>query len=200
VNAATVRGRRRVAAILAALLAGAAGASCDDAPPSAWEEYGSGPYADEPPVAHGDHWHAAFGVNVCGEWMDDVPEFHNRADTPDRAGLHSHGDGFVHVHPYADDEAGSHATLGRFVEYGGWELSEHAFRLWDGEDHRDGDECDGVPARVRWSVDGRERAGDPAAYPVQDGDVIALAFLPEGEPIGTPPSASRVAPRSFSDR
>ena len=32
----------------------------------------------------GDHWHAAFGVNVCGEWIPNAPEFE------DAEGIHTH--------------------------------------------------------------------------------------------------------------
>ena len=30
--------------------------------------------SDVPPVI-GDHWHAAYGIYVCGEWQPDIPEF-----------------------------------------------------------------------------------------------------------------------------
>ena len=39
-----------------------------------------------------DHIHQAFGVNVCGEWKPDIPEFESQI------GIHTHGDG-VHPHP-----------------------------------------------------------------------------------------------------
>ena len=41
-----------------------------------------------------DHWHAAFGVNVCGEWLPNAPEFE------DAEGIHTHGDGLMHIHPF----------------------------------------------------------------------------------------------------
>ena len=55
-----------------------------------------------------DHWHAYLGVNVCGTWL---PERARRSRTgrtkPSvRAGLHSHGDGLMHIHPFSSDEAG----------------------------------------------------------------------------------------------
>jgi hypothetical protein len=148
------------------------------------------PLTDGPrPNDPNSHWHAALGVNVCGEWLPPAPEFQNRAGTSTRAGLHSHGDGLVHVHPYAEDEAGANATLGRYMEYGGWEIGTDAFRVWDGVTHETGDTCNGVPARVRWTVNGQEQARDPASWKIVDGDVVAVALLPEGEPVGRPPSA-----------
>lgn len=75
----------------------------------------------EPPRANVDHWHTALGINVCGRWLADPPEFHVRGANPDlRAGIHSHGDGLIHIHPFSTDEAGERATLRRFLEDGGW--------------------------------------------------------------------------------
>jgi hypothetical protein len=59
----------------------------------------------------GDHIHQAFGVNVCGEWKLDLPEF-----SSDTVGIHSHGDGVIHIHPHSQLGVGSNATLGRFLE------------------------------------------------------------------------------------
>jgi hypothetical protein len=143
------------------------------------------------PVANRDHWHAMLGVNVCGRWLPNAPQFEYRAGQGAvQAGLHTHGDGLVHVHPFTPDEAGANATLGRFVEYGGWRLDDDSFELWDGNEHRNGETCAGARATVRWSVDGEEREGDPADVKVDDGQVIALALLPEGVEIGTPPETA----------
>jgi hypothetical protein len=145
------------------------------------------------PLPNEDHWHAAIGVNVCGTWQPNPPEFEFRAGSQVRAGLHSHGDGLMHIHPYSSDEAGDNATVGAFFEFGGWSVSEESLSVWGGLQRSNGDECDGEPATVRWSVNGEERDGNPAAYRPNDGDVIAIAFLPEGDDIGEPPSASNLA-------
>jgi hypothetical protein len=135
------------------------------------------------------HWHAALGVKVCGTWLPNAPEFHQRSGSSLQAGLHSHGDGLVHVHPYSSDEAGKRATLGKYFDEGGWELSEDSFTAWDNQEHKSGDDCDGKEAEVRWEVNGEPRSGDPGDYKVENGDEIAVALLPEGEEIGRPPSA-----------
>ena len=57
-----------------------------------------------------DHIHQAFGVNVCGEWKTDIPEFESQI------GIHTHGDGVIHIHPHSQLGAGANATLGRFFE------------------------------------------------------------------------------------
>lgn len=144
---------------------------------------GKGP---ERPIAAVDHWVAPIGVNICGTWLPNAPE------TTD--GLHSHGDGFVHIHPFRESEAGRNATLGLFFRSGDWSASTVRLKLWDRHTHRNGDRCDGEPAKVRWSVNGAERTGDPSRYRPQDGDVIAIAFLADGADIGTPPSASTARP------
>jgi hypothetical protein len=155
----------------------------------------------------GDHWHALLGVNVCGQWLDPVPEFEVRAAEPNvRAGIHTHGDGFIHVHPFSADETGANATLGRFFEFAGLTLGRGGFEWWTGvaEDPAaeqpgvtswsDGRPCgDDEPGLVRWSVNGEEQVGNPADYRLQDRDCVVVAFLPEGRDIGTPPHASSSA-------
>lgn len=159
--------------------------------------------ASAQPPEVGDHWHAYLGVNVCGSWLPDAPEFHPRAnETNIQAGLHSHGDGLVHLHPFSSDESGSQASLGRFVDYGGWELSGTSFTLWDGQTHENGQECgegaDAKPAKVQWAVGhygkewtGKPRTGNPADYRPKNGDIIGIYLLPEGEELPEPPNAER---------
>ena len=40
-----------------------------------------------------------------------------------------HGDGFIHTHPFTRSEGGDNATLGRFLGYGGWGVSEDSIDL-----------------------------------------------------------------------
>ena len=54
----------------------------------------------------GDHWHAAIGFYVCGEFQPDLAEFESRL------GIHTHGDGVIHIHPSSAGGAGENATLG----------------------------------------------------------------------------------------
>jgi hypothetical protein len=57
-----------------------------------------------------DHIHQAFGVNVCGEWKPAIPEFETQI------GIHTHGDGVLHIHPHSSLGVGPNATLGRFMQ------------------------------------------------------------------------------------
>jgi hypothetical protein len=143
--------------------------------------------ADEAPFANQDHWHAAFGVNVCGEWLPNAPTFENAE------GIHTHGDGLIHIHPFISRAAGENATVGKYFELGGWEADSDSFTLWDGEEHKTGDTCGDEEATVRWEVNGEPQSGNISEYKPDDGDVIALALLPEGQEIGEPPSVSELA-------
>ena len=134
----------------------------------------------------GDHWHAAFGVNICGSWKTNTPQY--EAAT----GIHSHGDGFIHMHPRSRAGANDNATVGLFLKQAGEEVSETQIKLGDGTDMKNGDVCknlDNKAGKVRWSVNGEERKGNPADFVADDTDVVALAFLPDGTEIGTPPVA-----------
>ncbi len=129
----------------------------------------------------GQHWHAAFGVDLCGTWLT-APQFE------DAAGIHSHGDGLVHDHPFTAASAGRNATMGKFFAGGGWKVTATSFDFGAPNAKRNGDTCpDGRVGQVRWSVNGEEQQGDLSDFVPLDGDVIALAFLPAGDPIPTPP-------------
>lgn len=151
---------------------------------------GGGPAATDRPRVDFDHWHAAIGVNVCGDWLPNPPAFEVRAGSEVPAGINTHGDGLIHIRPAASDEAGAHATLGRFMRFGGWKATADSFRVWGDVAKKSGDECGGKAAKVRWSIDGKEQSGDPSKHELGDLEVIALALLPDGEKIGDPPSAA----------
>ena len=73
---------------------------------------------DVPPVL-GDHWHAAVGFYICGEFQPNLPEFESRV------GIHTHGDGVIHIHPSSAGGAGENATLGAFLEGAGVTLDDN---------------------------------------------------------------------------
>lgn len=86
----------------------------------------------------GDHWHAFLGVNVCGTWLSNAPEF----SFPDeRDSIHSHGDGLIHIHPFSTAYSGKNATVGKFIKGGGWTLSADRMKLWDNVEHKNGQDC-----------------------------------------------------------
>jgi hypothetical protein len=154
----------------------------------------------------GDHWHAALGVNRCGEWLPPAPQFEQRANEAGvTAGIHSHGDGLIHLHPFASEEAND-PTVDRFMAYGGWKLSSDSFTVWDDAIRRDGQPCaTGGDGRVQWVVGQygkpwptEARRGDPADYRPKNGDIVAIYFLPAGSALPEPPDA-QAALASISD-
>lgn len=154
--------------------------------------------ADVAPVVNKDHWHAYLGVDACGTWLPAAPAF----ESP--MGIHSHGDGLMHIHPYSSAASGKNATVGRFVkdnDGAGWELDGTSMKLWDGVQYTNGDKCTsgqfkGQKAQLVWATGhfgdpwkGTLRKGNPADFNPQNADIVAIAFLPKGQKIPEPPDA-----------
>jgi hypothetical protein len=169
---------------------------------------GTPPQAGDPTSGTpGDHWHTAFGVNICGQWLPNPPTFETAADNPNvRVGIHTHGDGYIHIHPFTSSEAGHHATLGLFLSYGGWSVSDTSISTWTGpdanpgkKDWSNGDKCPpGTPDAgrtgvIRWAIDCRARTGNPGDYRLKDQQVLAVAFIPKTDAVPVTPNAA-VAP------
>lgn len=162
--------------------------------------------AGTPPIANKDHWHAYLGVNICGTWEPPIPKFEGRdgSMTPSpQAGIHSHADYLVHDHPFANDEAGDNATLGRYLEYAQSSVSATSIRLWDqwvpGVDKSNGDKCPGSdkPGKLYWKVAAKgdpwpdtPKSGNPADWKIEDQHIVALYFVPEGSALEQPPGSS----------
>jgi len=148
----------------------------------------------------GEHWHAFLGVDICGTWLSDAPEFETQAGSDTlRAGIHSHGDGIMHTHPFANSESGNNAVVGTFLEYGGWSADTNALSLWDSVKHTNEDKCSALgdkKAIVQWTTgypnkewSGKPRSGSPADYKYHDGEIVAIYFLPKGADLPKPPNA-----------
>ncbi len=141
----------------------------------------------------GDHWHAAYGIDICGEWQDPLLD-----QVPDQSGLHTHQDGLMHLHPFSTRYTGDRATINAWGETVGVEVGEGSLTLPDRE-LSDGDDCGGEPGVVRVAVwdgaadtEGRVLETDPGDYKVADGDVITFSFLPEGTEPEQPPTVPRL--------
>jgi hypothetical protein len=151
----------------------------------------------------GDHWHTFLGVNICGLWIPAAPSFEKAHDNPNgsNVGIHSHGDGLIHTHPFVPSEEGVHATIGKFFGYGGWSLGSDFIDAWSGPITKvtktrwtNGDQCpvgdyQGKKGMIAWSVDGKTMSGNPADYHQKDGQIVIIAFLPKGAPIPMSPDA-----------
>ena len=150
-----------------------------------------------------DHWHAYLGVNICGTWEPAVPAFEGRDGSQSgspRAGIHSHGDYLIHDHPFASDESGKNATLGKYLEYAQSSVASDSIRLWSnwapGVDKTNGDKCGAKPGILQWKVGmsqqpwpTKARAGNPSDLHIENGQIIALYFVPKGDKLEEPPGA-----------
>jgi hypothetical protein len=58
----------------------------------------------------GDHIHEAIGFDACGDFLPNIPVFETQI------GIHTHGDGVMHIHPFSQLGVGANATLGRFLK------------------------------------------------------------------------------------
>jgi hypothetical protein len=146
------------------------------------------------PPAVGDHWHAAYGVSVCGEFE---PVF---ASENDPVGIHSHADGVIHIHPFGAEASGGNATLGKFFEAMGAGLSDESLQLGELGTFTEGeDDCDGQPAIVqvaKWADADTAESTEPqiitedltSIHFDNDREAYTIAFAPEGADIPPPPT------------
>ncbi|HEY7071980.1 MAG TPA: hypothetical protein VH479_17775 [Acidimicrobiales bacterium] len=159
---------------------------------------------DVPPVINVDHWHAAYGVYICGEFQPNVPTF----ESP--VGIHTHGDGVIHIHPFSDGGAGENATLGVFLDGAGIDLSDTTLKMNDKTWKEGKDQCDGKDAELvvaQW-----KDVENPDSKPAlirrdfndirfrENGEGYTIAFVPEGTTdIPKPPSAANLAELGAAD-
>lgn len=158
--------------------------------------------AGEAPVANKDHWHAAYALNICGENQPNPSD-----DGPDTKGIHTHGDGLVHIHPFVGAASGESATFQVYADQLGIELTDDSMTLPDGTKYTNGEDC---------KIDGKKKPGQVTLYvwPPQatdatdpevitedigatrftdDGQVFVLAFVPKGYEMALPPSMEALA-------
>ena len=159
---------------------------------------------DDVPPALGEHWHAAVGIDICGEFQPATPEFENDI------GIHTHGDGVIHIHPFTANGAGEKATLGAYLEAAGIELSDDELRIGD-ETWKEGeDTCGDEDAELvvaQWK-DVENTEDKPALIRRdfndirfrEDGEGYTIAFVPEGTTdIPKPESATQLAQLGAAD-
>lgn len=151
------------------------------------------PSEAQPPTL-GDHWHAAYGLYACGEFLPPLADAR-----PDASGIHTHQDGLIHIHPFSTRYTGEGANLEAFARQVGLELSDDGFAVPGGEAFQNGDDCGGEPGVVQVKVwesvadpEGRVLEGDVAQFAPPESSLVTIAFAPEGADIPKPPSAGTV--------
>ncbi len=94
-----------------------------------------------------DHWHTAYSVYVCDELSPIA--FPNDSDD-DRTGIHTHGDGLIHIHPFVSTVTGQYATLGAFFNENQTVFDDDSFELPGGSILSESDfKCEGEGAEIR---------------------------------------------------
>jgi len=164
------------------------------------------------------HWHAAAGFYICGEWYQlqgdkEVRNAQGQLTSTNylQTGVHSHDDGVIHWHPFTSRAVGRRATLGVFLGTYEVEFTNERLRFppdqtigpWGpGAEFIPGEtQCDGEDAELSMVVWGSfEDTGNGTRYIANfenvrvqnDGMVFAMAFMPRGEPVPMPPWASQL--------
>jgi len=143
----------------------------------------------------GDHWHAATGFYVCDAFAANPPD-----TGQDPLGIHSHGDGVVHIHPFSAQSSGQRANLSIFFNSTNLKVTSSKVQVPGADARSNGDKCGDKTAQVRTKVwdsrdpadQGRIVTGNPADIRPTDGMLITVAFEPDGADIPRPPSAGQL--------
>jgi hypothetical protein len=146
-----------------------------------------------------DHWHDAYAIDICGVIQPNLAQNPNLSSTP-APGIHTHGDGLIHIEPYVSNlatDAGTHASVARFAkDYPGFVLTSTKIQLPGGKLYRNGDKCDGKAAqiRIRMWPNATQSASitytNPDDVKLNNGGAITIAFLPASADIPKPPQTN----------
>jgi len=121
----------------------------------------------------GDHWHSAYDIYVCDGYRSKI------VLETDPNGIHSHGDGLLHIHPFNKLASGRDAVLGEFFSAFGGRIDDASVVLDTGEELLEGADCGGQPMVLkvaRFDADDLER--DPE---VVTEDLAGVRFLKNRE-------------------
>lgn len=173
------------------------------------------------PPRLGDHWHAAYGFRVCDAWLPNL--LGSKEETGVDAtgqqriidkhfreyGIHSHGDGVIHYHPYTSRATGTRARLGVFLDAYNVKLNDTVLELppdqvgpgetrtWDTKDFK----CNGQATQIRVRVwNDFSKPGVFVDYVTdfksiridRNGMAFAIAVEPKGADIPQPPTAPKL--------
>jgi hypothetical protein len=173
------------------------------------------------PPRLGDHWHAAYGFYVCddtgasflpnlqGTLEDTSVDSAGNTVYSDKGfrntGVHSHGDGVIHYHPYTSQATGTRARLGVFLDNYDIKLTDTVLELPANQGGQKFDtssyKCGGEDTQIRVRV--WENFADTGSYRDyvtdfrniridRNGMAFTIAVVPKGKDIPQPPSAPKL--------
>jgi hypothetical protein len=146
----------------------------------------------------GDHWHSAYDVYVCDTFRSKI------VLETDPNGIHSHGDGLIHIHPFNKLASGRDAVLGEFFAAFGGFIDDQSFMLDTGETVVEGFECGGEPAVLKVArFDADDLSREPEILTedlanlrlLKNREAFTIAMVPES----VDPPAPRAERLSFLD-
>jgi hypothetical protein len=140
-----------------------------------------------------DHWHAAYGVYACDHYIAPLTDAGS-----DTTGIHTHGEGLMHIHPFTSTYGGKGANVGAFMKDTGSKLTDTSISV-KGAKFTNGDKCNGVPGRLEllhWDkpTDAAPKVltSNLNGYAPKDQSVWVLAFVAPGTKVPLPPSAANL--------
>ncbi len=150
------------------------------------------------PIANQDHWHTAYGVYVCDAFQ--APLVDAGEDT---TGIHTHGDGIIHIHPFRASAAGKNATLSKWGEVVNIDFGSNSITLPDGTELKSGYDCGGNTDTTLgvwvWPID--DPSAEPTVHTENFGGIkldaneqaLTIAVVPTGTTPPRPESEPDVA-------
>ncbi|MGB1645423.1 MAG: hypothetical protein ACPHES_10040 [Ilumatobacteraceae bacterium] len=181
---------------------------------------GAGDGAPVTPIS--EYYDVAYGINICGDWAtindgDGSVNADGRIDYPAYrdTGVYQYADGVATVHPYAAELADVPLDLSALFAVHGITIADDSLTFpedqMDGKVYTEGEttcNIDGVETNADVSVIVWESADDTSSgnryiskmgeIPLDsDGLVIAVAFVPRGDPVAQPASVGVL--RSLSE-
>jgi hypothetical protein len=121
----------------------------------------------------GDHWHSVYDIYVCDSFRSKV------VLETDPNGIHTHGDGLLHIHPFNKLASGRDAVLGEFFSAFGGRIDDTSVVLDTGEELVEGADCGGQPTVLKVArFDAEDLERDPE---VVTEDLAGVRFLKNRE-------------------
>ena len=144
------------------------------------------------------HWHTAYGIYVCDAFLPPLTD-----QVSDTTGLHTHGDGIAHIHPFNSGASGKNATLANWGKTTGLTFTSNGFTVDStGTTYEKGYDCNGQPATVsRYVGPADDTSAQPRIYTgadigkfhfYEDRLAITLAVVPDGTDVPRPESVPQL--------
>jgi hypothetical protein len=146
--------------------------------------------------ANDDHWHAPIGIYNCDKWEPNIAD-----SGVDPNGIHTHGDGVIHIHPSNSSAAGNKARMKVFFDAVGLTVTDTSMTFADGNKIEAGADCNGAKTVLRVARFNADKADKPTEIITsnfgnirfnKDREAYTFAFMPADKDIPAPPSIAEL--------